>query len=218
MEDKLIMLLSSDWFFGSWESMALELNDRVGLQLKVKCRDIVKQILGSATQYWLTSFAEDRTARTHSLFLQLLRDLEVPEAFRQQVEQWLQTSYEDILASGVHYYYTLDLVEKIESGECPIASSHAHAIADLWNAFSQETPEETSLSRTQWDRYLAELTPDLPTYLWETAVGCIRYLQLRLFWKALRQQLPESELAVLENWYRRVAVAKSGRPSWMKTC
>src|ERR1700685_961556 len=71
--DKLIMLLSTDWFFEYWPLIGLCIEKNRRNCLKTECREFVTQFVGGASEYWNISFAEDRLTATQTDFLAAAR-------------------------------------------------------------------------------------------------------------------------------------------------
>src|SRR3954452_1499624 len=77
--DNVAMLLSSDWFFPYWSSIGIFTEDKRKSVLREGCREIVRQIIGDATQYWHINFSVARVNETRAMLDALLKrcDLEV---------------------------------------------------------------------------------------------------------------------------------------------
>src|SRR5580698_2995681 len=82
--DKLVMLLSSDWFFPYWDLIGIFTNKKRKSLLSEGCREIVRQIMSTATQYWHTNFSEARVKETRAMLDALIKrcDLEQVNANR----------------------------------------------------------------------------------------------------------------------------------------
>jgi hypothetical protein len=82
MSDKVIMLLSSDWFFPYWDRIGLRIDDdKKKESLHHGCRKIVEQFMSNAKEYWHISFAPGRVERTRSMLESLLRKMtSLPES------------------------------------------------------------------------------------------------------------------------------------------
>ena len=56
--DRLVMLLSADWFVPYWQLIGIFTDNKRKSLLRDECREIVPQIMSGATQYWYTDFSE----------------------------------------------------------------------------------------------------------------------------------------------------------------
>jgi len=78
--DKVVMLLSADWFFPHWHLIGIFTNDKKKSVLREGCREVVRQIMSSATQYWQTNFSVARVTETRSMLDALLKRCDLEEA------------------------------------------------------------------------------------------------------------------------------------------
>src|SRR6516225_6613441 len=78
--DKVIMLLSTDWFFSEWPIIGIVIDDKKKKVLQHGCREIVRKMVSGATEYWLISFSAKRTQETLSQFELLLKTSKVEGA------------------------------------------------------------------------------------------------------------------------------------------
>ena len=64
--DRLVLLLSADWFFPYWDLIGIFTNNKRKSLLSEGCREIVRQIMSTATRYWHTNFSEARVKETRA--------------------------------------------------------------------------------------------------------------------------------------------------------
>ena len=64
--DKLVMLLSTDWFLPYWTALGIILKEKDQRLFQMSCREIVKQILSGAylNQYFLANLSKERVDET----------------------------------------------------------------------------------------------------------------------------------------------------------
>ena len=64
--DHLVMLLSADWFFPYWDLIGIFTKDKRKSLLREGCREIVRQIMSTATQYYGTNFSVARVKESRA--------------------------------------------------------------------------------------------------------------------------------------------------------
>jgi hypothetical protein len=77
--DKLVMLLSADWFYPFWNQVGLNVDDAKRKKLQENCRTLVRELMASYAEYWLISFAPERIATTYQGLLASCARLRIPE-------------------------------------------------------------------------------------------------------------------------------------------
>jgi hypothetical protein len=75
MVDKVVMLLSTDWFLPYWSVVGIEATEQK-LCVQEGCRQIVHEMVNGATEYYHVNFSDERLRATR----QSLRDLATIEA------------------------------------------------------------------------------------------------------------------------------------------
>jgi hypothetical protein len=78
--DELVMLLSTDWFSQNWFAIRIQADTSQRTSIREGCREIVKQILSGATQYWLRSFSQERVKETKLMLHALLVKCELEKS------------------------------------------------------------------------------------------------------------------------------------------
>src|SRR6266542_299640 len=86
MVDHAAMLLSTDWFAPYWTVIGLEA-DKQKQCLQNGCREIVRQVVGEARDYYLIDFSHDRIERTRNDLRLLVRNCKLGEAAAIRVEE-----------------------------------------------------------------------------------------------------------------------------------
>ncbi|SRR6266853_1109738 len=213
--DTLVMLLSTDWFKPHWAAIGINLDERQKGLIREGCRNIVSQILSGATEYWLAPFSDERREKTRAMFEALAKTSEAKEAVIETVEQWLKLSDEDLKAGWLFESLTEELVSDDTNHNVPELSSDLTAIVAKARA-ERYSPEidfkELSLSsKSSWDRYLAQLTPDLPTYLPDMLFTFSKAQSFKAFWISVLDKVTPEQREELTVWYRTTAKSRALR-------
>lgn len=109
--DKLVMLLSTDWFKPYWSSIGVEVDGAPKTSIQQGCREIVRQILSGAKSYYLASFSDDRKNKTRAMLESLARQAQA-EAVLRAVEEWTKMSDEELKAAWIYTTLTDDLFSR----------------------------------------------------------------------------------------------------------
>src|SRR5262249_24904035 len=178
-EDKLAMLLSTDWLSPYWSVIGIDAEDRVCFRRG--CRDIVKGLIGAAENYYLISFADERISATRDAVNALvatcklsgraaatLHAICIPRVGRheEQTAAWMLT--------------TITLDELTQDIQLAPAVRELLLRSRKFYAFDSEAlAESCKTSRTEWDLYVQQLTPELPYSLSDfVCVGLVPELQM----------------------------------------
>jgi hypothetical protein len=216
--DMFCMLLSTDWFFRHWPAIGVSISRSGGIVLRDGLREIVNQILSGADQYWLASFAPERTRETWAMLERLLekakidprvasqvRDLALghPSAMVDYTTAWLLVSITRMMCDNSLGDQVSALKPALRGIMIQAYSTIKHDSLDL------ET--DNLQSGSQWDRYVRNLTPDLPTYLSDYASSdLLKGREFEAFWNAVRASATVAALRELVNWYASVATVLTG--------
>ena len=221
------MLLSSDWFFPRWESIGLEISEKLSLQLRSECRDEVRRFVNGADQYWNASFSSDRVNSTRKFLadglgkyasdtssapLLLSVDLHTEDPSQGFNESWAidflnRNLFDDSEDKFATPPLDIAITDKLS---CIIAEFGAARVS--YSKLARE-------SATNWDRYLRSLTPDLPTYLADfLSTELMPQLEIFTLWRHIRERLTTAEFLKLLAWYKVAVPAVTGvdfvEPVW----
>jgi|GEM_PF-1628601 len=227
--DKLVMLLSTDWFFDYWSAIGLSSKDENRRLLQKKCQDIVQQqIMIDVKEYWLTSFTESRIEKTVAKFLDAVKSCGLGNFFLNRVNALLENR-NDLLLDVDTAWLLGSITELIISGTVindmdEFAPMIKEKIASIWmecDLGGMDFSELCLNSESTWDQYIRGVTPDLPTmvadYVAVEITGKDRFL---LFWDRVGKSLPSAQKVNLLNGYKSAAYELSGQkfvpPSWME--
>jgi hypothetical protein len=214
MLDKLVMLLSTDWFKPYWSSIGIEVEETVKTSIQQGCREIVRQILSGAKNYYLASFSDDRKNKTQTMLESLAQQAQT-EAVLSAVEEWTKMSDEELKAAWIYTTLTDDLFSR-ESREGdpkldPTITAIMTSAQKKYDLAPFEFLEKCESSETSWDQYTRELTPELPTALADDLAAVLTARRFEAFWKSVRDRLTPAQREELTSWYREMAKARSRR-------
>ena len=223
------MLLSTDWFFGWWQTLRLPAPVPKRSCVQKACREIVHDFMGTAKEYWLISFDPTRLARTRREFFQALDRCRLGRAAIARVEEIAQRAAAndpyDVKTTWVLASLTTHVVgDRIADSIGVPAQAVAAKVEQAWNASEEEEIDFEKLcltSESEWDRFTRSTTPDLPMaladYLSQELVTNDRFAR---FWNAVSSKLSREERAELLDWYAVAARTLTGEefeiPGWMR--
>lgn len=148
--DRFALLFSADWFKPYWEIMGFSPNLGLAEEFQLRMRVLVESLVDGAKTYWEIDFAPNRILSTRKVFVTLITDLQDPAS---------DTAYINALTNGD------DVGEALTKLSMVRWSNYEATVHDVNRA---------NLLETEWDRYLANLTPDIPFYLQDFAVSLLR--------------------------------------------
>jgi len=214
MVDKLIMLLSTDWFRPYWSSIGIEVNEATKTSIQQGCREIVKQIVSGAKSYYHISFTEERKNNTRAMFESSAKKSGADPILR-AIEEWAKMSDEEMKAAWIYTSFTDDLLShNIREGDPKLDHSIIAIMAKAQKKYdlaSFEFLEKCESSDASWVQYTRELTPELPTALADTLAAVLTARRYETFWNAVRDKLTTAQREELIAWYRDMAKARSRR-------
>jgi len=214
MVDKLIMLLSTDWFKPYWSSIGIEVDEARKTSIQQGCREIVKQILSGAKNYYHISFTEERKKTTQAM-LESLAQKSGADPILRAIEEWAKMSDEEQKAAWIYTSFTDDLFSHdIREGDPKLDPAIIAIMAKAQRKYdlaSFEFLEKCESSETSWDQYTRELTPELPTALADTLAAVLTAHRYETFWNTVRDRLTTAQREELIAWYRDMAKARSRR-------
>jgi hypothetical protein len=234
--DRLIMLLSADWFFDSWDVLGFSLTPPAKRSIQAAARQSVQEFMSEAAVYWNISFAGARLERTRVDFLQRIASSKLKPSETKSVisvAENLLTNFDDDDAQKTIFLYsalTTDLLFSPNS-VAPIPDLLSADLRPILESFEEASTaaSESEFERllvssdTSWDRCLKGLTPDLPTYLSDWLSSIVNTsLIFRAYWAKVSQRLKRTSLDHLLKWYESEAKRRGGdefhlkNPLWMQ--
>jgi hypothetical protein len=148
--DRFVLLFSADWFKPYWKITGFWPKPGLAEACQLRMRALVERLVDGASTYWEIDFTADRIHSTRADFITLITDLRDP-------------------ASDVEYIDALTNREDVREAITKVSMAH-------WSDYETTVHDvdRVKLTETEWDRYLANLTPDLPSYLRDFAVSLLR--------------------------------------------
>jgi hypothetical protein len=215
LTNNLIMLLSTDWFKPYWETIGITMDEPEKSAIQEGCRQIVQQIMSGATEYWLISFSPDHSQETLDNIKALAKKHKADEAINRAVEEWSIITEEDMKAGWLFETITEDLLSDGSSMTEYALDSNLKTI--VWGMrknqiFTEVDFAELSIkSRSSWDRYITQLTPNLPTYLSDILFTFLKARSFKAFWIAILGNLTREQCEELTSWYQNMARSRAKR-------
>jgi hypothetical protein len=212
--DRLIMLLSTDWFLPYWYSIGFIVEDGRKPCVQEGCREIVKGIIGSAVEYYHVSFSAERLQSTVEHIEKLMKRCQLDRAAVDRVNELIAVDERSDFDTEGLMWILYSLTEKLLATDSNIedvlldreirrAVEQAHSKFGL----NQVNFQELSLnSASRWDGYIRTLTPDLPTFLADYASEQLlaggSFVEI---WRYLSDVLTTKQQDELRMWYRKTA-------------
>lgn len=225
--DKLVMLLSSDWFLGQWTLLCMKSDLPARLAMMQKCRAIVAQILGGALNYWEVSFEDTRLLKTYESFFAAATECKLHISdidFLRKIADQDQLGIEE----GNHISMLASLTQLLISDSSKevrkdISVETVETIAPIFATLDVSRSDIVPLclnSNTDWDKKIRNLTPDLPDLLGDFLLGVYEQMHHFIqFWALVVENISPDARAQLIEWYCDTALELIGRdleiPKWM---
>lgn len=212
--DKIVMLLSTDWFFGKWHLWGLQSPESVRRSMQQRCRSVVLDLLAGESNYWEISFSEDRLRRTFDDFLVAAAESNLLE---KDIDFLRQVASETVLESQI--MEDISLLEILTQMLVSDSSSQSAMSKELISKITMLF-EDTSVSgviaecenpKSDWDKKIRDATADLPARLGDflLAVREQRHHFIR-FWERLVATTSKEERNQLRAWYHNTSLELFG--------
>lgn len=214
--DKVVMLLSADWFFPHWHLIGIFTDDRKKSLLREGCREIVRQIMSTATQYWHTNFSEARVKESRAMFDVLLKRCDLEEVSVNRIIGLISSEGSPI-DEGTRWLI-VSMTEKLLNGSitAPLDISITEGLRREWEELQNldEIDFEGSClnSASIWDRYLRNTTPDLPAMLADYVSVIASNSKFDVLWGFINVKLTAKQRHELLSWYRSTGQSLTGVP------
>ncbi len=216
--DKLVMLLSTDWFSEYWSTIGLFLMAQKKILVQIGCREIVQQILSGAKEYWSTSFSKERIEKTISMFQSMLEHSDIEKSTRERMNELISGKAESSLDTRTAWLLrsiTQMIVTNSLGDRSPRLDPAIREI--LVNAWAKQanTIDFQGLclgSKSQWDEYIRSLTPDLRTYLPDyVSAEIIGQNKFASLWSTIKNNLTPKQRTELLGVYRSAGQSLTGQ-------
>lgn len=216
--DKLVMLLSADWFLPHWQLIGINAEDGKKPLLQDGCREIVRQIMSGAKQYWEIDFSPERVRKSRSVLEALLRRCELEEAAIDRINS-LISGQESPIDDGTRWLIvsmTEQLLDNSTTDGPPLHTAIKEALRKEWRQWHHlgevDFKELCLTSTSNWDRYLRSTTPDLPGMLADYVSAIASQSKFDVLWGFINAKLTVKQRHELLSWYRSMGQALTGEP------
>lgn len=212
--DRMVMLLSSDWFRSHWHNIGLSTVGAEQGEIVEQCRDIVRAMMDGQAEYWNVSFEKSRISDTYARFFKMVekckvakQDLELLRSIADEsIFEAAHSEGDSALILSLSQLFVQDPSFRIADGGelSPAVIKKLSTICD-----SQVTPDFRDwclASTTSWDCELRMLTPDLPDHLADFAELLFNHIdESRRVWVQISAALNEDDRELLANLYSKTA-------------
>ena len=166
--DKLVMLLSSDWFLPHWYLIGIFTDEGKKCLLHDGCREIVRQVMSGAKQYWDVDFASDRVRKTRLMLDALMERCKLEEGALNRIKGLV--SGEESSIDDATRWLLVSMTEQLLDGSVTdgprLNASIKKSLYEKWKHPDEIDFKELCLASTiNWDQYLRSTTSDLPAML-----------------------------------------------------
>jgi hypothetical protein len=210
--DKLLLLLSTDWFAPYWPSIGLWVNrdNKHGIQRLLRAE--AQRVFVGRT-YWHAAFDSARLEATSTALLSAFENYGEIEAGKRLValigrepsiqepakEAWLLSTMTEMLADSGDESLPAELLNAVRA---------AWSVAQIGSRSWRDICEKAS---AEWDAVIQRLTPDLTCWLADFVAVEIQDIDsFGLFWSDFRQLQTEQMVNRLKDWYRTTAHSLTG--------
>ena len=172
--DKLTMLLSTDWFLPHWSIIGIHPGPNA-IALQQACRDIVRDLIGEAGEYYLVVFTEQRIAATREALVRGAVECSLSADGATRIEQiCTPITHRDEQHKTAWVLLNLVAPELLQDQHLEPALRTALNRVKQWFKFDAELVYRQCVeSQTTWDCYTRDLTPEEPSALSDFVTSCL---------------------------------------------
>jgi hypothetical protein len=214
--DKLVMLLSADWFFPYWRLIGIFTEDKKKSLLREGCREIVRQIMSTATQYYGTNFSVARVKESRAMLDALLKRCDLEGVSVNRIIGLISSEGSPI-DEGTRWLIVC-MTEQLLDGSVtmPLDIAIMERLRREWDQW--QNPDEIDFkecclnSASAWDQYLRNATPDQPTMLADYVSAIASNSRFEVLWGFIMANLTAKQRHELFTWYRSMGQSLTGEP------
>lgn len=227
------MLLSTDWFIPYWSTFGLVFSESEQQMVREVSRKVTKELLKGADTYWGASFSDVRISATRHSFLENLRKSILGAAGVGQLSDALNAARDSAEFATTSWLFGAlcdQLCGPMDDVTLPkLSSTSLETVKSLWQLSASVEPDGDLIERavktsaTDWDKWLRNATPDLPTYLSDWAITRLRRPdRFRVFWAQLFWAVSQEDKRALKKWLEDEAMKLAdpsftlAEPNWMR--
>src|SRR5712691_4459739 len=204
--DKLIMLLSTDWFMPHWRVIGIHLAERPKVCVQQGCRDIVRRIMSERAEYYHVEFSAARVDATWSTFDNLLKECEAEREII--VDSLLADKSDTLLDDGTEWLITV-LTERLlndrATNEPELDSEVLALLGGLRSVLAGRRGIDFSKlclgSDSEWDKYTRSVTPEIPSMLGHEVSAILTRNDFGAIWNFINSRLTDAQKRKLLDWY-----------------
>jgi hypothetical protein len=207
--DKVAMLLSADWFAPYWLAVGLVVTPEEQSLGQRAARAVVRNLMKGVEVYWSVDFSDRRVSATQSDLLAGLRSSGIDARVIDQISAVMRKQAENDRSVSTSLWLFGALCDQLcaASVDARLDRNLVRVVRALWQGSKNNSVGRIELenalraSNTSWDRYLCGLTPDLPTYLSDSAAALfVNRERFQRFWASLYWMVPQRERRALLGW------------------
>lgn len=213
--DKLVMILSADWFASHWHRLGLDVGEKTKLEIKSGCRKLVQQIMlsmtgreSSAAHYDLTLLSKSRIEKTLYSFINLLKNVHASAVVIENVKIIMDRDEDTRKNAWKFEFIHLSLFSASSDSDIPELEPHLfESLKKIWKDCDQNDVNFDLLSqesKSDWDLYLKRIIQDPPSLLQDFLAAELAVRRSGHVWSQLESRLSTSQRQDLVNWYRLV--------------
>jgi hypothetical protein len=216
--DKLAMLLSADWFLPYWQQIGMFVGEGKKGPFQEGCREIVRQIMSGAQQYWDIDFGPERVRKTRSMLDVLMKKCKLEDAAVERINR-LVSGEESPVDDGTRWLLvsmTEQLLDNSVADGPALDVGIKEALQNQWKQWQHSAEIDFKYlclsSATGWDKYLRDTTPDLPAMLADYVSAIASQSKFEVLWGFINAKLTAKQRQELLGWYRSVGQSLTGEP------
>ena len=207
--DKVAMLLSADWFAPYWSAAGLVVSPEEQSKGQRAARAVVRDLMKGVEVYWSVDFSDRRVSATQKRLFAGLRSSGIDARVIDQISAVMRKQAENDGSVSTSLWLFGALCDQLCSAsvDARLDQNIVRVVRALWRGSKNNSVERIELenalraSNTSWDRYLCGLTPDLPTYLSDSASALfVNRERFQRFWASLYWMVPQRERRALLCW------------------
>jgi hypothetical protein len=214
--DRLVLLLSADWFLPYWHLIGIFMKEKKKSLLREGCREIVRQIMSTATQYYGINFSVARVKESRAMLDALLKRCDLEEVSVNRIIGIISKEGSPI-DEGTRWLIvcmTEQLLNGSSTAPLDIAITEGlRRVPDEWNKLDEIDFKKYCLnSGSTWDQYLRNATPDQPTMLADYLSAIASNSKFEVLWGFINVNFTAKQRYELLSWYRSAGQSLTGEP------
>lgn len=203
------MLLSTDWFLPYWSLLGIQADLPSKECFQQGCRNIVLQFMDDCEEYYLINFSEPRTEQTRANMRALIDACRLEGAAKSIIENLIASNPQRQRFYTVAWLF-MTVVKDLSADvllDSQITDKLRRSEIEFGGQWDTDFTHLCLKSPSQWDTYIRNLTPELPTTLSDLlSVSLLTSRQLI----GILEALTHSQRSTLLSRFRSVAKSITG--------